>query len=129
MVALAVDHEHGVALDELVLVDGLRFFCRKINQIVFFIAFHQLHEVAALVAELENIVRLADNGIAGITGIVEHERVAKNPEGGGQAGGIGIENGVALDAKRRRLVIGIEPNALQHLLGLAVFTRRSIFRR
>ena len=121
MIAAAFNREDGVALDELVLINRHRLALIKLQHFFFIIALHESHNVAVLITELKHMRQLFDDGVAHIVDAMQDQCVGKDLEANRNAGGVRIVNGVALNPKGRVLAIGINPDALQQLLGLGVF--------
>ena len=93
----------------------------KLQHFFFVVALNESHNVAVLIAELKHVRQLFDDGVAHVVDAMQDQCVGKNLEANRNAGGVRIENGVALNPEGRVLAIGINPDALQQLLGLGVF--------
>ena len=65
--------------------------------------------------------QLFDDGVAHVVDAMQNQCIGKDLKANRNAGGVRIENGVALNPEGRVFAIGINPDALQQLLGLSVF--------
>ena len=127
MVALSAVHHYGVEVDNLSGADNLWRLLYKLRLfLVALVTLHQLHLVAARIAELEVVRRLHRDAIGAGTQL---NGVANDAEIGGLAGGVGKIDGVALSLEERLVGLAVEPHALQQGLGLTVLLRLVLYRR
>lgn len=124
VIFLAAERDHGVALDEPVLVEGHGPPLLKGITVIGVFALDEFHHIAILVFEHKQVGSLLHDGVFRLAGRAQHQRVAIDGKAHRLAGGVGIEDGVALGHKGDIALGIVQPDALQHLLGPEILLRQ-----